>query len=181
MESPDPKQRCVPKACVVLKPGAPPNAETARNILALVRSRLAPYQKIMDTDRDSLMRLTLWLSAAANLGVAGLVLFPASVLAQFAGLPAEPVPALYRTLLALFIALFGAAYAWLARQVVVSRAFVAFAATGKFLAFSITLLLWMTSLTPGRWALLMAGDLVLAAVFVVWLVNGREASASRAP
>lgn len=36
----------LPKACVVLKPGIPPNAETALSILAFARGRLAPYQKI---------------------------------------------------------------------------------------------------------------------------------------
>lgn len=46
VESPDPKRLCVPKACVILKPGVPPNAETARSILAFARGRLAPYQKI---------------------------------------------------------------------------------------------------------------------------------------
>lgn len=46
VESPDPKRLCVPKACVVLKPGIPPNAETALSILAFARGRLAPYQKI---------------------------------------------------------------------------------------------------------------------------------------
>lgn len=46
VESPDPKRLCVPKACIILKPGVKPNAETARSILAFTRTRLAPYQKI---------------------------------------------------------------------------------------------------------------------------------------
>ena len=46
VESPDPKRLCVPKACVVLKPGFKPDRETARSILAFTRTRLAPYQKI---------------------------------------------------------------------------------------------------------------------------------------
>ena len=46
VESPDPKRLCVPKACITLKSGVEPNAETARAILAFTRTRLAPYQKI---------------------------------------------------------------------------------------------------------------------------------------
>lgn len=46
VESPDAKRLCVPKACVILKPGVEPNAETARAILTFTRTRLAPYQKI---------------------------------------------------------------------------------------------------------------------------------------
>jgi acetyl-CoA synthetase len=46
VESPDPKRLCVPKACVILKNGVPPSAETACAILEFTRERLAPYQKI---------------------------------------------------------------------------------------------------------------------------------------
>ena len=46
VESPDPKRLCVPKACVILKPGFAPNADTALSILKFTRERLAPYQKI---------------------------------------------------------------------------------------------------------------------------------------
>jgi len=46
IESPDPRRLCVPKACVVLKPGIEPCRDTARSILAYTRGRLAPYQKI---------------------------------------------------------------------------------------------------------------------------------------
>ena len=46
VESPDPKRLCVPKACVILKPGFKPDRETAKSILSFTRTRLAPYQKI---------------------------------------------------------------------------------------------------------------------------------------
>jgi acetyl-CoA synthetase len=46
IESPDPRRLCVPKACVVLKPGIASDREVARSILAYTRGRLAPYQKI---------------------------------------------------------------------------------------------------------------------------------------
>jgi acetyl-CoA synthetase len=46
VESPDPKRLCVPKACVILKPGFKADRDTAKLILAFTRTRLAPYQKI---------------------------------------------------------------------------------------------------------------------------------------
>jgi acetyl-CoA synthetase len=46
VESPDPKRLCVPKACIILKPGVPPDRETARSLFEFTRSRLASYQKI---------------------------------------------------------------------------------------------------------------------------------------
>jgi acetyl-CoA synthetase len=44
--SPDSIRLSVPKAYVVLKPGVPPDAETARSILAYCRERLGPYRRI---------------------------------------------------------------------------------------------------------------------------------------
>lgn len=44
--SADPVRLAVPKAYVALAPGHPPTAETAREILAFARERLAPYQRI---------------------------------------------------------------------------------------------------------------------------------------
>ncbi len=44
--SPDPVRGCVPKAFIVLAPGYPPSAETAREIFLFVRERMAPYQRI---------------------------------------------------------------------------------------------------------------------------------------
>jgi len=46
VESPDPKRLCIPKACVILKPGYKPDRDTAKSILSFTRIRLAPYQKI---------------------------------------------------------------------------------------------------------------------------------------
>jgi acetyl-CoA synthetase len=44
--SPDELRLSVPKAFVVLKPGVPANADTARDILKFVKERLAPYKRI---------------------------------------------------------------------------------------------------------------------------------------
>jgi acetyl-CoA synthetase len=44
--SPDPRRLVVPKAFVVLASGRSPDAATARDIFARLRSRLAPYQRV---------------------------------------------------------------------------------------------------------------------------------------
>jgi acetyl-CoA synthetase len=44
--SPHPVRLCVPKAYVTLVPGYSPDENTARDILAFARERLAPYQRI---------------------------------------------------------------------------------------------------------------------------------------
>lgn len=44
--SPDPVRLCVPKAFVVLKPGAEATRETARALFQFLRERLAPYQRV---------------------------------------------------------------------------------------------------------------------------------------
>jgi hypothetical protein len=126
--------------------------------------------------RDRVVRLALWATAPANFAVAGLVLAPTSALGEAAGLPA-PAPALvYRALLALFLALFGGAYAWLACQPVIDRPLVGLAAIGKTAAFTLTFALWLAGAASGRWVFLLAGDLPFAAVFVWWLWGGERPS-----
>jgi acetyl-CoA synthetase len=44
--SPDPRRLAVPKAFIVLKPGVPPSADTARAIFGFLRERVAPYKRI---------------------------------------------------------------------------------------------------------------------------------------
>jgi acetyl-CoA synthetase len=44
--SPDPLRLSVPKAFVVLRPGAPESEETARGIFAHCAAKLAPYKRI---------------------------------------------------------------------------------------------------------------------------------------
>lgn len=117
----------------------------------------------------TLLRRALWLSAAANFGVAALLLAPQSTPGQLAGLPGVPAPAIYTVLLALFVALFGGAYAILAQQARPDRGVLALAAIGKGLAFVATLALWLAGEASGRWASLLVGDLLFAALFFAWL------------
>lgn len=126
-----------------------------------------------------LLRLALGLAAAANFGVATLLLVPGSVPGQLVGLPAS-VPILYASLLALFVALFGGVYAWLARQAEINRPLLALGAIGKALAFLLGITLGLAGLASTRWTGLMLGDLLLAALFASWLWQHRQPSAVHA-
>ena len=130
---------------------------------------------------DRLIRVALCLSVVANFAVAALLLDPASAPAQLAGMPLPAPHPVYRALLAAFVALFGGAYAWVALQAVINREFVLFAALGKFLAFAVTVALWMGGESPGRWTLLMSGDLLFAAIFTGWWLRTRNPAAVAAP
>jgi hypothetical protein len=130
-------------------------------------------------DRDVVMRWALWASVPANFAVAGLMLAPSSALGQLVGLPDPPPHPVYRAMLALFVALFGGAYAWLARQPCIDRALVAFAAIGKSAVFGTTFVLFLCGMASGRWTLLLSGDLAFAATFAWWLSGSGGAAARR--
>ena len=121
-------------------------------------------------DSTHLMRCALWASVVYNLGGALLFALPDS-LGRLAGFPA-PVPRVYTALLAFFVALFGGAYAWLARQPRIDRPLVALAAFGKAGVFAIVLASWLVGEVPGLGVLAASGDLVFAAVFGWWLLRG---------
>lgn len=115
-----------------------------------------------------LLRLALWATAPANFAVAALLLVPDSAPGRLLGLPAE-VPMLYAVLLALFVALFGAMYVWLALQADIDRPLLALGAIGKFSAFLLTSLLWTQGQASDLLAGLFIGDLLFAALFAAWL------------
>lgn len=114
--------------------------------------------------RVATLRRALWAAGLANLGGALLFAFPASPPGALAGLPAD-VPAVYRALAALFVLLFGGAYAWLAAQPAIDRPFVRFGAIGKTCAFATFLLLWLGGAASARSVGLMSADLVFAGLF----------------
>lgn len=122
--------------------------------------------------RDRLMRRALWATAAFNVAGAYLFAFPSTELGRFAGLPLA-VPPLYRALVAMFVLLFGGAYAWLASQPTIDRSMVAFAAIGKASAFAVVFFLWLASEAEGRSVLALGGDLAFAGVFAWWLAGNR--------
>jgi len=112
-------------------------------------------------------------SVPYNLGAAVLFAFPDSPLGQFAGLPA-PVPVLDRVILALFVALFAGAYVWLARQKIIDRPLVGFAAIGKAAVFVTLILLWLLGDASWRGVVSAIGDAVLAGIFFSWLRRSRH-------
>ena len=124
---------------------------------------------------DKVLRGALLVSAVYNVGGGLLFAFPSSTLGQLAGLP-TPVPAVYSTLLALFIVLFGGAYAWLARQPTIDRPLVALAAIGKSGVFVVVVTFWFLGDVPGRGVLAATGDLVFAGIFAWWLVNAQPSA-----
>jgi hypothetical protein len=123
-------------------------------------------------DREQVLRRALWATAVFNLGGAVMLGFPASPPAQLAGMPAD-VPLLYRALTAMFVLLFGGAYAWLAAQPAIDRPFVRFGAIGKSCAFATVLLLWLAGVAAGRSVAVFSGDLAFAALFF-WCLAGLQ-------
>jgi hypothetical protein len=97
---------------------------------------------------------------------------PDTALGRLSGLPQQG-PLAYRVLLALFVALFGGAYAWLAREPIISRPLVAFSAIGKVTFVLAALALAMMGETGGRTALVVLPDLAFAALFTWWLRSPR--------
>jgi hypothetical protein len=124
-------------------------------------------------DRDTFMRRTLAISVVYNLGAALLFAFPSSLLGRLAGLPVLVAP-IYSTLLAFFVTLFAGAYAWLARQPYIDQPLVAFSAIGKAGAFSVILMFWLYGQGSGRGVVAALGDLVLAGIFMWWLLGAQE-------
>lgn len=119
-------------------------------------------------NRDDVIRRALWTTVPFNFGAACLFAFPSSFLGQLAGLPPS-VPILYRVVVAFFVALFGATYAWLALQPRIDRPLVAFSALGKSGVFAVILALWLLGLAPARGVLIASGDLIFAVIFAWWL------------
>ena len=121
------------------------------------------------------IRPMLALAAVFNLAGACLFAWPDSWAGQLAGLPAE-VPLIYRVLVALFVLLFGASYAWLAMQPQPHRPLLAFGALGKTLAFCAVLALWWQSELPAISVAVTSGDLALAGLFALWLLQTRSSA-----
>lgn len=119
------------------------------------------------------MRTVLWIGAVFNTVAALMLAFPAT-LGAVAGLPSQG-PVFYRWLLALFVALFGAAYAWLAGQPTFSRPLLTLAALGKTGVFVVALAcLWRGDISFRTFSVAI-GDLAFAVVFLLWLLSTKPA------
>jgi hypothetical protein len=127
-------------------------------------------------DRDRVMRRALRASSVLNFGAAFPFAFPDS-LGRLAGFPGPASP-LHSTFLALLVALFGATYAWLARQPHIDRPLVGFCALGKAAFFAVAFVCWLLGALPGRGALAASADLLFAGIFAWWLMGEPSRSAA---
>jgi hypothetical protein len=121
---------------------------------------------------DRIVRVTLWISVPFNIAVALMLLFPASAPSALLGLP-PTAPALYAALSALFVFMFGLAYAWMAMRPAIPRELLGFSAICKSSVFVMALILWALGHDDGRTAATAVGDLLLAAVWIRWLLATR--------
>jgi hypothetical protein len=121
-------------------------------------------------NREVLLRRALWLAALFNLAGAAMFAFPASIFGALGGLPPD-VPVLYRAFVALFVLLFGGAYAWQAQHRPIIKPFVAFGAIGKTGAFLLMVALWLCGEAKVSGVILLGGDLGFAAFFA-WCLAG---------
>ncbi len=126
---------------------------------------------------DRRLRRLLLIAAAFNFGAAVLFAFPeffGRLLRMPDALP--QAPSLYAALVALFVALFGGSYGWLAWQPVIHRPMIAFAAIGKASAFTVFFLLWLAGAASTPVLLAATGELAFAALFLSWLRRGPDRS-----
>ncbi len=123
---------------------------------------------------DRLVRITLMISVPFNLIVAWVLLFPASALGALVRLPAD-VPMLYAALSAMFVAAFGLLYAWMPMQPTINREMLGFVSLCKAGAFVVAQTLWLLGADGGTAALASVGDIVLAAIWMHWLLSTRPA------
>jgi hypothetical protein len=125
---------------------------------------------------DAFMRRALRATALLNVGGALLFAFPDSI-GRLAGLPG-PVPRLYAWFIAFLVLLFGATYAWLARQPRIDRPLVAFCAIGKTGFVATVLVCWLLGDVPVLSVVTAGGDLLFAAIFTWWLIATRPLEAA---
>jgi hypothetical protein len=120
--------------------------------------------------RERLLRRVLWAAVASNVAGAYLFGFPKSWLGQLVSFPSD-VPPIYRAFTALFVLLFGGAYAYLASQLIINRPLVAFGAVGKASAFVAVVVLWLLGQATAMALVVFSADLALAVLFF-WCLGG---------
>ena len=116
---------------------------------------------------DRVMRGAL--RAAALVNLLGVVVFGLAAVGRPSTLLPLAVPPFYAAQLALVIAIFGGAYAWLARQPRIDVPLVVVGAMGKAGFFGLALVYWALGDLPVRAMSSAMPDLVLALVFCWWL------------
>jgi hypothetical protein len=122
----------------------------------------------MATTLPSWMRNALFATAVMNL-IAGIAFLPpASGMRARLGLPAGGDP-FYLCLVALFVALFGIGYLWVAVANRPERLFIAIAAIGKLGFFLLVVGFWLAGSLPVMALPGGAADLVFVVLFFQWL------------
>jgi hypothetical protein len=110
------------------------------------------------------LRTALWCSVPVNL--VGVIVFGSVAI----GRPVMPLPLavapFYAAQLALIIGLFGAVYAWLARQPTVNRPLLLVGAIGKIGFFALFVAYWLVGDLPGLAVAQATPDLGLGAVYL---------------
>jgi hypothetical protein len=117
---------------------------------------------------ERLVRISLWTAFLFNLLAAAVFAFPASAPGQQLGMPASVSP-IYATMVAFFVALFGCAYAWLARRPTIDRPLLGLGCIGKTGAFLIAAGLWLRGDVSASLFLVALGDLAFAGLWFTWL------------
>jgi len=116
------------------------------------------------------LRIAMLATALMNFGAAILFL-PASASSRgLAGFP-EAAPAVYLATVALFVALFGAGYLWVAVTGHADPLFVGLSAVGKTGFVALLVGFALGGALPWRAPLVASADLVFAALFVRWLAT----------
>ncbi len=116
--------------------------------------------------RDRLIRTALWASALLN--ALGVLVFTLPAVGLSSPLLPISAPPYFAAQMAFTIALFGAVYAWLARQPIISRPIVIIGGLGKLGFFVLTLVYVFAGELPVIMAISAAPDLVFALVFFWW-------------
>lgn len=124
---------------------------------------------------DDAIRWVLRVGAVFNSAAALMLLFPTSF-GAFAGVPSSG-SVFHAWLLALFVGLFGATYAWMSFQREIPRPLLGLAAIGKTGVFLVALACWLRADIAFATFALTLVDLAFAAVFFWWL--GRTSKVAR--
>ena len=120
---------------------------------------------------ERIVRISLWVTAPANLAAASAFAFPSGMLGSILQLPAtHPFYAMFSGAL---VGLFGLVYLWLALQAEINRPVLFIGACGKLLAVLISVSLFAASQLSGAAAFVISGDLVFVALWTTYLLRQR--------
>lgn len=118
---------------------------------------------------EKVLRKALWATVVFNAGAVLMTLLPERFEQVMAMPPAAPP--FHRAMVAFFIALFGACYAWLAMRPVIDRPLLTVGVIGKTGAFVLAVWFWLAGQLPLPIVLAGSIDLAFAAIFAAWLLG----------